>query len=140
MTLFVPPAWHGISKTVEAYRSPGNTFVLQLADREEADLRIVQAEGDFVISREPLALAVPFTSPRQATSMEEALAVIDEGDEEITVMPWSEMPREMRALRVDSLFVLDEGYPLRETWSLQVTPGFEQIAMEVLPMLQRWRA
>jgi poly-gamma-glutamate synthesis protein (capsule biosynthesis protein) len=138
--LFVPPAWGNIVERAAAYRSPNNAFVLQLADRDEADLLIVREAGDFVIDRQPLVLAVPFTSPKQTISMEEALLIVDEGHEEIAVMTWSEMPREMRALRVDGIFAGDEAYPLQETWTLQAAAGYEQAAIELLPTLQAWLA
>ncbi len=137
VTLFVPPAWRDVVEKVEP---PGNAFVLQLAGKDKADLRIVKEVGDFIIGREPLVLAVPFTSPRQTISMEEALTVIDEGHDEIAAMAWSEVPKEMRALRVDGYFAADEAYPLQETWTLEAAVGFEDAAMELLPALQAWRA
>lgn len=132
--LLVPPEWREIGEAaLAAYKSNSISVDFRLTDDEHAPVRLVNELGEHIIKREAVALVVPFTSERPDLSYEEALTVMEQGHEQIEVMPWSEMPLGMRALRVDGRFVSEADYPLQEAWSLQAEAGYEEMIEELVP-------
>ncbi len=135
--LSVPEVWRERSEEAlkQAAQGEGGSLV-ELEQGAGADITLVNEEGAFEVQREAAALVVPFTSARQAIGLEEAMTVVKEGHEQIAVMPWSEMPLGMKALRVDGRLPADADYPLQEVWSLQAAPGYEETAAALLPFMQ----
>jgi poly-gamma-glutamate synthesis protein (capsule biosynthesis protein) len=135
--LAVPPRWQArAAAALDQYAQKSATRILQIAPDDKAEIRLINEESELAIMKEPLVLTVPFTSEWQNISLEEALEVITAGHNQINVMPWSEMPLGMKAIRVDGRFPAEPDYPLQDAWSLQVAPGYEDAAKELLPFLQ----
>jgi hypothetical protein len=135
--LSVPPEWRRVAEAaVAAYKSNSSAAVFDLTDDEHAPVRLVNKSGEYVIKREALALAVPFTSEWSDISYEEAQKVMEAGHEQIEVIPWSEMPLGKRALRVDGRFAHGADYPFQETWSLQAEAGYENMVEELVPLFR----
>lgn len=135
--LAVPPGWQERAvRALDLYGQEAGTRVIEMAAVDEADIRLVNEGGEFAVMQEPLVLVVPFTSSWQDISTEDAMEVLTAGHDQIESMPWSEMPRGMKALRVDGRFPTDPAYPFQDIWSLQPTSGFEDAAAEFLPAMQ----
>ena len=78
---------------------------------------------------------MPFTLNWEAVTTIEAEKLLSEGHPLVEVIEWSEMTPNRKALRVDGYLPDEEGYPIHETWSLIVTPGYETAAQELTPVL-----
>ena len=133
----IPPRWQAeAAAALDQYAQEPRTQILQLAPADKAEISLINEEGELAVMKEPLVLVVPFTSDWQNISLEEALQVISTGHNQINVMPWSDMPLGMKAVRVDGSFPTEPEYPLQDAWSLQAAPGYEDAARELLPFLQ----
>ncbi len=137
ISLSVPPDWQPQAKlALEAFSIEPRSEVIVLTTDSSADMRLVAEESAFLVRRDPLALAVPYTMDWQDIGVVEAGQVIAEGHHVISLMPWSDMPANMRALRVGGLRIDDEQYPFQQAWSLEAGPGFENVAENFLPYLR----
>lgn len=102
----------------------------------QANLALVRGDGGEIIREEPLAFSVPFTTNWEAIGAADAEAILANGHSLVRVIPWSEMDRTQKALRVDSRHPTDADYPYHQRWSLVNAPGFEGAAAELAPVLQ----
>lgn len=135
--LSVPPEWKETAeRALAAYAKEPEAWVVELTTEETADIHLVKEESGLVIRRDPLALAVPYTTDWQDIGLENAGQALEEGHDFIQVIPWRDLSPEMRALRVGGLLPDDPHYPLRQTWSLAAEEAFEVIAGELGPFLQ----
>ncbi len=141
-TLAVPEQWLG---AVETAVSQQHTYTINLytAANPAAELETGQAEIALVPGssgqpaiRQPLAFAVPFTAEWEATTAQYATEVMQNGHNLITVLPWNTMPPTHKALRIDGLHPLDDGYPFVQTWSLQGRDGTETAVSQLAPLIQ----
>lgn len=143
VTLSVPPRWETLVKQAlnEIDATTGQNFDWQVMVEEnpaegQSSLALVPGTGGLVVREEPLAFAVPFTTNWEAISTADAEAILANGHSLVRVIPWSEMDRTNKALRVDGRHPTDADYPYRESWSLVATPGYEAAAAELGPLLQ----
>jgi poly-gamma-glutamate synthesis protein (capsule biosynthesis protein) len=98
-----------------------------------ADLRLAASDAGIPVMTRPLALAVPFTDPREAATPAEAEAILAGQDETVAILPWAEMTATHKALRIDGRSPADPDYPLQERWSLVGAP--EAAARALAPVL-----
>ena len=96
-----------------------------------AQMALVHGDHGLVVRREPIALAVPFTTNWEAVSQAEADAILSNGDSLARAIPWGEMDPANKALRVDGRHPTDADYPYQDSWSLLAAPGFEEPAADL---------
>lgn len=143
VTLNVPPQWEALVKEAlnGTGRTPETRFDWQVIVDEESSagdshLALMRGEGGLIVREDPLAFSVPFTTTWEAISAADAEAILANGHSLVRVIPWSEMDRTNKALRVDGRHPTDAGYPYHERWSLVAAPGYEAAAAELGPILQ----
>lgn len=140
----VPPGWEqaAIAATGTLAGAPWRWQVTASAEAAtaveygEAQLALVPGSTGIPAGHRPLALAVPFTTAWEATTLAQAQEIQTNGHPLVTVVPWDEMTPELRALRVGGLYPTDPDYPLQEPLSLQAQPGFEEAASLLAPALE----
>ncbi|MFN2105786.1 MAG: CapA family protein [Candidatus Promineifilaceae bacterium] len=118
-TLSVPDSWEGRAKqAIAELNNSATTHSWRLEESDEADVRLVNNQPGVLVTETSLALSVPFTTAWESVTYDQALEIMEQGDELVTVIPWPEMKPGQKALRIDGLGPADEGYSLKETWSL----------------------
>jgi poly-gamma-glutamate capsule biosynthesis protein CapA/YwtB (metallophosphatase superfamily) len=139
ISLAVPEQWQKRAElAVELLNQERGGADWQIVSSEmTADIVLVSETGHLLLGQEPIALAVPFTTDWEGTTSENAQAILSQGHELVTVMPWRELPPTLKALRIDGLFPTDNQYPLQEEWSLQISPGYKQAGAELQAALQQ---
>lgn len=139
----VPPAWEqaALAATAGLADAPWRWQVLVTPEpaamlaNSEVQLALVQGEAGVPVGKQPLALAVPFTTPWEAISLAEAEAIQVNGHELVTILPWAELSPKLKVLQVDGHHPADPEYPLQESLSLQATVGYEDAAALLAPAL-----
>lgn len=137
VTLYMPERWRSAAnEAILSIDDQGTEWLwLVVDDESQAALRLV-ADGDgLFVSQRPLALTVPFTLNWEMVTTNEAEKLLSEGHPLVEVIEWSEMTPDRKALKVDGYRPGEEGYPIHETWSLSVTPGYESAAQELSAVL-----
>jgi poly-gamma-glutamate synthesis protein (capsule biosynthesis protein) len=137
LSLFVPDFWREEAGSVvdQLNKSPA-LYTWDLDDHEQADVRLVNNSAGLIIHETILALAVPFTLEWEGVSSERAQEILADGHEIVTVLPWIDMTPDQKALRIDGLGPADDGYALKESWSLVSDPKFEKALQDLAPPLQ----
>jgi poly-gamma-glutamate synthesis protein (capsule biosynthesis protein) len=144
LTLALPPEMESAGVAALPGEETGYALTLLLADDPAAALAEGRAElairraadGDrLIVLREPIALAVPFTTNWELLNTAEAQAILSGGHNLVRAIPWSAMTRDSKALRVDGLHPTDAGYPFHEAWTLAAAPGSEAAAEALAPAL-----
>ncbi len=135
----VPDQWQERAKAAEDLLNQESSVGewLLVPNDAASDIQLVKDSGHLIVGNQPLALAVPFTTDWEDTTIDYVEEIILKGHDLVTVMPWSEITPSQKALRIDGRFPTDENYPLQETWSLQTSPGFKQAAAELKNALLR---
>jgi poly-gamma-glutamate capsule biosynthesis protein CapA/YwtB (metallophosphatase superfamily) len=142
VTLSVPPQWQdAASEALAALEAEvGPRYAWQVVVEEDGEMQsqlsLSPGDGSLVVREEPLAFAAPFTTNWEFINTVEAESILTGGHNLARVIPWSEMDRAHKALRVDGRHPTDPDYPYRETWSLVAAPGYEVAAGELAPHLQ----
>jgi poly-gamma-glutamate capsule biosynthesis protein CapA/YwtB (metallophosphatase superfamily) len=143
VTLRVPPQWQAAAgEALTALEAEtGGRYAWQVVEAQEeeespSDLFLARGDGGLVVREEPLAFAVPFTTNWEFINATDAEAILSNGHNLVRVIPWSEMDRAHKALRVDGRHPTDPDYPYRESWSLVAAPDYEAVAGELAPHLQ----
>jgi poly-gamma-glutamate synthesis protein (capsule biosynthesis protein) len=135
----VPQQWLPAAQTAvsAANADPAAGVTWQISGGETADVRL-QSDGEegLLVAQTPLVLAVPFTLDWEEVTGEEAQAILDLGNEQVTLLPWSELDASRKALRIDGRGPAEPDYPLQETWSLVADPDYRVALHELLPHLQ----
>lgn len=135
LVLAVPIPWHArISANIAEFNERSDAernWTLALAEEPGASLRdgsadaaVIQDGSGFVISDEPIALTVPFTTDWEETSTAEGLRILEGGYPLVNVIKWPAITPQNKALRVDGLLPYQPGYPFREIWSLAAADEF----------------
>lgn len=136
VSLYVPARWRERANTSLFDQQRPKTRKWLVVSDEAADVRLLNQAGGLIVTQEPLAFAVPFTTEWENISAEESQNIVSQGHSLITVVPWSDMPRGFKALRIDGRSPDDDDYPWQDIWSLQAEPGYEEAANELLPWLR----
>jgi len=88
--------------------------------------------GDHLVAERPLALAIPFITAWERTSLAEAQTILADGHSFVRVIDYEMMAPVDKALRVDGRFPHDAGYSLQERWYLA---GDSAAIAEIMPFL-----
>lgn len=101
-----------------------------------AQLAISHDPNGTLVFQEPLVLAVPFTTNWQFITLADAQAIVENGHQIVTVLPWHEMTPDLKALHVDGIRPNEPNYPLQTQLTLTAVPGMETAVSQLLPLLQ----
>lgn len=96
-----------------------------------AQMALIHNGAGTIVHQEPLVLAIPFTTNWEATSQADAETILANGHKLVTLLPWSAMTPDLKALRIDGRHPTDADYPFQDTWSLVAAPGYETAAAEL---------
>ena len=137
----LPTTWSALEPFILADNPSNSQFQwsVTVTDDPEAvnpHLNLIPGAFDVPIGAIPLALAVPFTHYWEAVDGATAQNILANGHELAQVIPWRDLPVQMRALRVDGLKPPDEGYPLQQTWSVIAVDGYEPAAERLANLLR----
>lgn len=101
-----------------------------------AAIQLLPSSEGIPVGTRPLAFAVPFATDWEAVSSAEAQQILDSGHNLVRVVDWANLPLGDKALRVDGLLPMDQGYPFQQSWSLVAVPRFEAAAERFAAALQ----
>jgi poly-gamma-glutamate synthesis protein (capsule biosynthesis protein) len=107
---------------------------LRRLESGEADLALASGATAVPTGRRPLAVAVPFATFWETTTLAEAQAIQTTGHSLARVVDWADVPPGYKALRVDGLLPFEPGYPLYQPWALASRPGLESAAEALAPL------
>ncbi len=138
VVLVVPAAWErAADRAIELARGnvSGVNWRFRRADElpaadESQTMQMVllpDGEGRFVDDL-PLLFSVPFSSPWDGFSLDQAQSILAEGHETILVEHAIERSVTRRALPVAGLLPSDPSYPVTVSWSLHAEPAVEEHA------------
>ena len=114
----------------------GSGQIIISQNEQQADLNLVPGNKGTPAGSRSIAFTVPFTSNIESLSGDEARQILIDGHPLIETMEWSEMPLNRKAIRVEGFLPHQEGYPIRNSWSLEVVAGYEEIAIGLAPFIQ----
>jgi poly-gamma-glutamate capsule biosynthesis protein CapA/YwtB (metallophosphatase superfamily) len=128
--LFVPGYLKdNVAVAIQDLAAAGNPYSWRFADsRDEADVLLEPGEEGVPAGYRAIALTVPFDSPLDDISAQQAETIASAGNDDVTSIDWALMPVQRKALRVEALLPAEEGYPLRQNWSLLPAEGYEPAA------------
>jgi poly-gamma-glutamate capsule biosynthesis protein CapA/YwtB (metallophosphatase superfamily) len=137
VSLFVPDLWREKARSVvDQWNASPALYTWELVDHAQADVRLVNNADGLIIHETILALAIPFTLEWEGISSERAQEILNNGHEIVTPLPWIDMTADQKALRIDGLGPADDGYALKEPWSLVAGPKFNEALKDLAPLLQ----
>lgn len=145
VTLLVPPEWEAAARaavaTMTAADQPSWAWDVVVSTDPTASTNagstvvLSHEPGELVVRREPITLAVPFTTNWDYATRTEGDTILAGGHRLAVPLPWSAMGPTLKSLRVDGLHPTDDGYPYHDTWSLVAQPGSEAAAAALAPAL-----
>jgi poly-gamma-glutamate capsule biosynthesis protein CapA/YwtB (metallophosphatase superfamily) len=97
-------------------------------------VRLTTTTGDHLVAERPLALAIPFITAWERTSLAEAQTILAQGHNLVQVIDYDDLTPNYKALRVDGRFPHDDGYPLQERWYIS---GDQAAAAAIAPWLSQ---
>jgi poly-gamma-glutamate synthesis protein (capsule biosynthesis protein) len=100
-----------------------------------AHLGLIPGEDGVQAGQRPIALAVPFSTEWEALSLAEAQELYTSDNPFVARMDWEHMLPTLRSLRIDGHHPSEDGYPLRQPWSLIAAPGYEAAAVGLASFL-----
>lgn len=139
LNLAVPAGWEAIIGDALANAATSRVWHIVPAD-EPAAAQLVENGAGQLVWQEPIVLAVPFTTEWEFITQADAEAIMANGHQLATVLPWSALTPEMKSLRVDGRHPTDPDYPFHNRLTLQTNSSASassaQAANELLPFLQ----
>lgn len=141
ITLAVPPEWIDEAETAVA-NLPAASWQWQItshqppATNHQYNLALIPGDTGVIVYQEPLALAVPFITNWEATTLAQAQEILANGHALVQVKPWRELTPDWKVLRIDGRYPTDPDYPLQSSWSLVAEAGYETAVVELAPHLQ----
>ena len=142
VTLSVPPGREPlVAPLIAELNQSGAAWKWQVASGEDganqkANVTLVNNGSGVIVQRQPLALAVPFTTLWENTTLAQAQDILANGHNLAVVLPWDALTPDWKALRVDGRRPTDADYPFQTSWSLAAEPGYETAVAELAPRLQ----
>ncbi len=138
MKLSVPASWQErAAVAVEQLNRSATEREWRLAADPQADIRLTNSGAGVPIREVPLVLAVPFTTPWESVSLDEAEKIMSGGHEMVSIVPWAQLPPGHKSLKIEGLGPADADYPLRETWSLVADDSLADAVADLAPLLQQ---
>lgn len=101
----------------------------------QADLALDAGQEGLPAGARPLAVAIPFTTPWEETSLAKAQEIQTYGNSLAQIVPYDTLTPERKALRIDGLRPIDPGYPLQQPYALAAAAGYEAAAALLAPSL-----
>jgi poly-gamma-glutamate synthesis protein (capsule biosynthesis protein) len=80
---------------------------------------MVEGPGEIGAGERPIVLIVPFTNPVEELTIEKAEQYLINPGGEILVAGWDDIPNGFKAIRIGGLLPDDDGYALKQYWSLR---------------------
>jgi poly-gamma-glutamate capsule biosynthesis protein CapA/YwtB (metallophosphatase superfamily) len=137
ITLSVPDEWRVQTLVALKKLNQGNSrYSWQLVDGDQADVTLVKDDSGVIIREMVYSLAIPFTEEWEGVSLEQAEEILSQGHESITILPWSDMKPDQKALRIDGLSPHDSGYPFVDRWSLVADRPFKEATKDLASQLR----
>ncbi|MBE2221234.1 MAG: CapA family protein [Anaerolineae bacterium] len=138
ISLYIPQEWQPIAhQLVTQLNNDAPHFYWELVTNEqEAHIRLSSTEEGTLVHQEPLAVVVPFNASWDYTDAVTAQGVIDFGHQLARVMPWRNIDRTQKAMRIDGRFPTDADYPFHENWSLVGETDMETAVSAAVPIFQ----
>lgn len=144
LVLALAPEWEtAVAPLISQLNRPSQPWQLLVTDDPaaaladgRARLALSESEGGTLVYQEPVALALPFTTEWEATSLADARAILADGHRLVVPTLWSAMTPDLKALRVDGARPLDPAYPLQKRLALAAAPGTDTAVAQLLPLLQ----
>lgn len=97
----------------------------------EAQFALVEGTDGHLVHQVPMVLAVPFTTNWEEVSLEQMQDIVANGHQLVTIMPWTALTPDQKALRIDGLHPTAADYPLQQSWSLLAAAGYETAAQQL---------
>ena len=132
LNLAVPAGWETITGEALANATTSRVWHIVPAD-EPAAAQLVENGAGQLVWQEPIVLAVPFTTEWEFITQADAEAIMANGHQVATVLPWSALTPELKSLRVDGRHPTDPDYPFHNRLTLQ---SERSEAAELVPILQ----
>lgn len=139
LTLGLPPRWLSAGEAALASLPPGsipNLIRIQALEPTLAqlqsgsiDLAILPDTSGIHVADRAIAFAVPWTADWEHLSLAEAESILADSSPFVAVLEWPELSPTLKPLRIDGLHPSHSDYPLKESWSLHVRPGLEDLAI-----------
>lgn len=146
VSLAVPAEWTDIAASaVRNLNHYSITWVWQLVPavnpheslaQGQVQVALVGGEEGVIVRREPLVLAVPFTTAWEGVSYAEAQDMLAQDPPPVTVSAWADLSPTNKALHVDGYLPGQPGYPLQAEWSLVGAPGYDSAIVELAVALE----
>lgn len=136
--LYLPPEWAHLGETAVTQLNrlaPAWTWTIT-TDETQAQAALVNNADGAPVYEEPLAFVVPFATAWENTDEATAQGILDYGHALVTVMPWRNIFRTQKALRIDGRFPTDADYPFHTAWSLVGEAGLETAVAQAAPIFQ----
>lgn len=141
--LAVPAEWQQAAEmAIEQLGEMGWDWQLQIVSDPAGELAsgrvnlaLVATEEGVPAGQRPLALAIPFATDWEETTLTTARQVQTNGHNLIKLIPWSEMTANNKALRIDGRHPTDPDYPLQQLWSVLAGTEAESAATAIGPLL-----
>jgi len=137
--LIVPERWAAAAETaVNQHSNAGTAWRWEIEIQASGDQWPTAAvwlsphTGDILVAERPLALAIPFITAWERTSLAEAQAILAQGHNLVQVIDYDDLNPNYKALRVDGRFPHDDGYLLQERWYIS---GDQAAAAAIAPFL-----
>jgi poly-gamma-glutamate synthesis protein (capsule biosynthesis protein) len=135
----VPAGWETIIGEVLA-NTPTNRVWHIVPETEPAAAQLTENGAGQLVWQEPIVLAVPFTTDWEFITQADADAIMTNGHQLASVLPWSALTPDLKPLRVDGRHPTDSDYPFHNRLTLQTdssaSASSAQAANELLPILQ----
>lgn len=138
VAVYAPPVWSETLLEIfnQLNSSEGSWLWLLVPDLGQAQLDLKADSDGLAIASRPIILTVPFTSSWESINLDEALAIVAQGHEFVSIVDWHDIRPDRKALRVDGRFPTESGYPLSQPWSIHAHSGFENAAATLGSLLQ----
>ena len=138
IVLSVPDSWkERAASAIAQLNKTAEYHKWRLADAVQADVYLANGASGVLVSETAVALAVPFTLDWESVTYDRALEIASRGHESVSVIPWPQMRPGQKALRIDGLGPSDDGYPLKEIWSLTAQDIFMDELDDLASLLQQ---
>ncbi len=133
----VPETWQPLLQAAfSELNAAGSLWDWQVGTAETAVVQLENTDAGILISQEPIVLAVPFTADWEATTHAQAAEILQNGHDFVTVLPWSDLKPDQKALLIDGRFPTDSDYPFQNSYSLIAENGYETAAADLAAVLQ----
>ncbi|MCP4360544.1 MAG: CapA family protein [Chloroflexi bacterium] len=142
--LAVSAEWEtAVAPLISQLNTPRQPWQMQVFEAPEmlladgqTQLALSENGAGTIVFQEPLALTLPWITDWEFITLADAQDIIANGHQLVSVLPWSQITPDQKALRVDGLAPDDPAYPLQTTLYLQTAEGMDTAVAQLQPLLQ----